>query len=58
MLVATELSAVGVQLNWSQYMLNELLAYEMEVQEKGSTFHYSWLLILILFVSWAEPTKK
>ena len=36
-------------------MLNELLGYVEEVQEKGTPFHYSWLLILISFLTWAEP---
>ena len=35
-------------------LLNELLADAEEELEKGSAFHYSWLLILILFVAWAE----
>ena len=57
MIAAEELCAVGVQLNWSQYILNELLADAKEAQDKGSTFHYSWLLILISFVAWEEPTN-
>ena len=55
MIIVTKLCAASVQLNWSQYLLNELLADAEEAQEKGNTFHYSWLLILILFVAWEEP---
>ena len=50
-----ELSIVRVQLNWSQYLLNELLVNAEEALDKGSTFHYPWLFILILFVAWEEP---
>ena len=57
MIVAAELCVTSVQLNWFHYLLNELLAYAEEAQEKGSTFRYSWLLILIVFVAWEEPTK-
>ena len=55
MIPMEELCVVGVQLNWSQYLLKEPLAYVEEEQEKGSTFHDSWLLILISFVAWEEP---
>ena len=51
-ITAAKIYAVGTQMNWSQYILNELLAYVEETQDKGNTFHYSWLLIFILFVSW------
>ena len=57
MIVAIELSAAGVQLNWLHYLLNELLADAEEAHEKGITFHYSWLLILILFVPWVESAN-
>ena len=44
-------------MNWSHYVLNELLQDAKESQEKGNAFHYSWLLILILFVASAKPTN-
>ena len=56
-IVAIGLCVAGVQLNWSQSLLNELLKDVDEVQEKGSAFHYSWLLILISFVAWEEPAN-
>ena len=34
-----------------------MLVYAEEEQEKGRTFHYSWLLILILFVACKKPTN-
>ena len=36
-----ELCAKGVQINWSQFLLNELLADAVESQEKDNAFHYS-----------------
>ena len=50
------LSAKGVQINWSQFFLNELLQDASLAQEEGTAFHYSWLLILISFTVWSEPT--
>ena len=41
----TELCAEGVQINWSQFLLNELLQDANTSQEEGSPFHYAWLLI-------------
>ena len=50
------LCAEGVQINWSQFLLNELLQEEALAQEKDTTLHYSWLLILISFTVWSQPT--
>ena len=55
MIVVVELCEVGVQMNCSHYLLNELLENVEDSEEKGNTFHYSWLLILILFLAWEEP---
>ena len=52
MLVA--LCAEGVQINWSQFLLNELLQDASLAQEEGTSFHYSWLLILISFIVWSK----
>ena len=52
-----ELSATGVQFNWSQYLLNEMLTDVDKAQDKCSIFNYSWLLILISFVTWEEPSN-
>ena len=51
-----EQSAAVVFLNWSQYLLNEMLEDGEKAQEESKTkFHYSWLLILISFVVWSDP---
>ena len=44
----------GVQINWSHFLLNELLQDASLAQEEGTSFHYSWLLILISFIVCAE----
>ena len=49
-----ELYTDEVQINWLHYLINELFIDVQELQEKGTTFHYSWLLILISFVGWEE----
>ena len=51
---AAKQSAVGIQRNWSTYLLNEFLVDAINVQEKGNPFNYSWILILISFVAWEE----
>ena len=57
MIVVIELCATCNQLNWLQYFLNELLEDVEEKHKKVSAFHYSWLLILISFLAWEEPTN-
>jgi hypothetical protein len=42
----------GMQMNWVSYLVNELEKDYHEVQDKGYEFHFSWLLILIAFVTW------
>ena len=54
-IAATELCVEGVQINWSQFLLNKLLIDAFKSQEKDNAFHYSWILILISFVTWVEP---
>ena len=45
-----ELRTKVVQINWSQYLLNELLEDATQPHEKYKTlFHYSWFLVLISF---------
>ena len=43
-----------VHINWSTFLLNEFLEYFLEMQEKGTTFHYTWLLVCIALVGWKE----
>jgi hypothetical protein len=45
----------GMQMNWVSYLVNELEKDCREVQDQGYEFHFSWLLILIAFVTWEMP---
>jgi hypothetical protein len=42
----------GMQMNWVSYLVNELEKDCREAQDQGYEFHFSWLLILIAFVTW------
>jgi hypothetical protein len=42
----------GMQMNWVSYLVNELEKDCWKVQDQGYEFHFSWLLILIEFVTW------
>jgi hypothetical protein len=42
----------GLQMNWVKYLVNQLELDCREAQDQGYEFHFSWLLILITFVSW------
>ena len=50
----TDLCASETQINWCQFLLNELIQDATDAQERGWAFHYSWLLILISFIGWYE----
>ena len=52
---AAEQCVVGIQMNRLTYQLNELLVDCINSQEKGNPFNYSWILILISFVTWIKP---
>jgi hypothetical protein len=41
-----------MQMNWASYLINKLEKDCREVQDQGYEFHFSWLLILIAFVTW------
>ena len=43
-------------MNWSLFLLNELMEDTVLVQEADNPFTYSWFLILIMMVGWMEPT--
>jgi hypothetical protein len=45
----------GMQMNWVSYLVNELEKECCEVQDQGYEFHFSWLLILIVFFSCEMP---
>jgi hypothetical protein len=40
----------GLQMSWAKYLVNHL--DYCEAKDQGYEFHFSWLLILISFVSW------
>jgi hypothetical protein len=42
-------------MNWENYLVNELEKYFREAHDLGYEFHYSWLIILIAFVTWKMP---
>jgi hypothetical protein len=44
-----------MQMNWARYLVNELEKDCRKVQDQGYEFHFSWLLILIAFVTWEMP---
>lgn len=45
----------GVQFNWSNYLHKEFLANYHKALELNKTFHYAWLLLLIVLVAWELP---
>jgi hypothetical protein len=45
----------GLQMNWVKYLVNHLEIDFHEENDRGYKFHFSWLLILITFVSWEMP---
>jgi hypothetical protein len=42
----------GLQMKWVQYPVNQLKLDCKEAQDQGYKFHFSWLLILITFITW------
>jgi hypothetical protein len=44
-----------MQMNWVNYLVNELEKDFCEAHDLGYEFHYSWLIILISFVTWKIP---
>jgi hypothetical protein len=44
--------AEGLQMNWVKYLVNQLELDFREARDQGYEFHFSWLLVLIAFVSW------
>jgi hypothetical protein len=39
-------------MNWAKYLVNQLELDFRKAQDQGYEFHFSWLLILIVFTSW------
>jgi hypothetical protein len=44
-----------MQMNWVSYLVNEIEKDCCEAQDHGYEFHFSWLLVLISFVTWQMP---
>lgn len=42
----------GLQFNWACYQCSEFLTNCREAQDESKSFHYSWLLLLIMLVTW------
>jgi hypothetical protein len=38
--------AKGMMFSWAQYLLNQFLLDFHDVQDNGTEFHYSWMMIL------------
>jgi hypothetical protein len=45
----------GLQMNWEKYLVNQLYKDCHEAQDHGYEFHFSWLMILIMFIAWDMP---
>jgi hypothetical protein len=45
----------GLQMNWAEYLVNQLELDCRGAQYQGYEFHFSWLLILITFIAWELP---
>jgi hypothetical protein len=42
----------GMQMNWESYLVNELKKDCRKARDLGYEFHFSWLIVLIAFVTW------
>jgi hypothetical protein len=42
----------GLQMNWASYLVNQLEQDFCKAQDQGYEFHFSWFLILIMFIDW------
>jgi len=45
----------GVHFNWVRYLYFKFLANFRKAQELSKTFHYVWLLMSIVLVTWELP---
>jgi hypothetical protein len=39
-------------MNWMKYLVNQQKLHCCKAQDQGYEFHFSWILILIVFISW------
>jgi hypothetical protein len=42
-------------MKWVKYLVNQLELDCHEAQDQGFEFHFSWIMILIMFVAWEMP---
>ena len=42
-------------MNWSLFLMNQLVEDAEVIHVSARSFTYSWLLILIVLVDWMEP---
>ena len=42
-------------MNWAKYLVNQLELDYREAQDQRYEFHFSWIFILIAFISWEMP---
>jgi hypothetical protein len=42
----------GLQMKWVKYLVNQLKVNFREAKDESYKFHFSWMLILIVFTSW------
>jgi hypothetical protein len=45
----------GLQMNWAQYLVNQLEFDCTEAQDQGYELHFSWLLIVFASIAWELP---
>jgi hypothetical protein len=46
-----------MKMNWASYLINKLEKEYRKVQDQGYELNFSWLLLLITFVSWKMPEE-
>jgi len=51
-IVAAKKCVEGIHINWENFLRNYFLQDCTEAQEKGTEFHYAWLLILVALFLW------
>jgi len=42
-------------MNWASYLIHHLEKDFREAHDQGYEFHFSWLLILVAFITWEMP---
>ena len=42
---------------WTPFTVNEFIQHFVESQDVSKDFHYSWILVLAIMISWSPPLK-